>query len=229
MDAHEGSSSPLTGTVSEIRADGDGPSIRSVFGATAALQLVMLLAVFYVAVWAPPLRIAAVIWLVFVLGFVVFAVIRLRSISRGTRQRTRLELDGLQIRYTDWKGHQVACSRAAVRRAELLLITDKSRTSNLIVFQDVEGATLMSIPSGLFTGDAVDGLLSELGVGPMGRRFVNSKAELAAAAPGLVLAGFYVAGNTPFDRSPASRRIVLGFLVAIVAFLVVFVILASRT
>jgi hypothetical protein len=229
MDAHEGFSSPLTGTVSEIRADGAGPSIRSLFGATAALQLVMLLAVVSVAVWDPALRIAAVIWLLFVLGFVVFAVIRLRTVSRGTRQRTTLVLDGLQIRYTDWKGHQVACSRAAVRRTELLLITDRNRTSDLIVFQDADGATLLSIPSGLFKSDAVDGLLSELGVGPMGRRFVNSKAELAAAAPGLVLAGFYVAGNTPFDRSPASRRIVLGFLVAIVAFLVIFVILASRT
>jgi hypothetical protein len=149
--------------------------------------------------------------------------------SRGTRQRTRLVLDGLQIRYTDWQGHQVACSRAAVRRAELLFITDRSRTSNLIVFQDAEGVTLMSIPSGLFKSDAVDGLVSELGVGPVGRRFVNSKAELAAAAPGLVLAGFYVAGNTPFDRSPASRRIILGLLAAVVAFLVVFVILASRS
>lgn len=229
MDTHQGFPSPLTGTVLEIRAGGDGPSIRSMVGATAVLQLVMLLAVVSAAVWAPPLRVVAVVWLLFVLGFVVFAVIRVRSMSRGTRQRTRLVLDGLQIRYTDWKGHQVACSRAAVRRAELLFITDRSRTSNLIVFQDAEGATLMSFPSGLFKSDAVDGLLSDLGVGPMGRRFVNSKAELSAAAPGLVLAGFYVAGNTPFDRSPASRRIVLGLLVAVVVFLVVFVVVASRT
>ena len=229
MDAHEGLPGPLTGTVLEIRAGGDGPSIRSLVGATAALQLVMLLAVGSFAVWVPPVRIAAIAWLLVVLGLAVFAAIRLRSISRGTRERTSLVLDSSQIRYTDWHGHQVACPRAAVRRAELLLITDRSRSSDLVMFQDAEGATLMSIPSGLFKSDAIDALLSELGVGPMGRTFVNSKAELAAAAPGFVLPGFHVAGNTPFDRSPASRRIVLGLLVAVVAFLVVFVILASRT
>jgi hypothetical protein len=140
MDTPEGLPIHQEGPVSEIRAGFSGPSTRFVIVASAAARLPVLLVVVVVSIFVPPLRVVAVAWLLVVAALVAFGLRRLRKVSRGQRERASLILDGSQVRYTDWQGKQIICSRAAVRSATLLLITFKKRTSSLIVFEDDQGA-----------------------------------------------------------------------------------------
>jgi len=180
------------------------------------------------SVFIPVLRVIAAAWFVATFTLLVVGISRVRARFRGEWERSSLAVDDDQVRYTDWRGTEVVCPRSAVSTVTLLLITSKKRTSNLIVLRDTQDAPMMSIPAGVFSGESIDKFVSDLGVGPVSRRFVNSRAELDAVAPGLQLAGFFVQGSTPFDRFPALRRIVLGLLVGMVFLLVVFIILGSR-
>jgi hypothetical protein len=195
--------------------------------AFAAMAL-PLLALVFASVFVPLLRFIAAAWLVAVVALLVVGLPRVRGRLRGEREHANLAVDDDQLRYTDWRGNQAVCPRSAISTVILLLITSNKRTSNLIVFRDKQDAPVMSIPAGVFSGESIDKFVSDLGIGPLNRKFVNSKPELDAVAPGLQLAGFFVPGNTPFDRLPTLRRIVLGFLIAMVALLVVFIILGSR-
>ena len=203
-----------------------GPSPHLVMSAFAAMAL-PLLALVVAGVFVPLVRFIAGAWLVAVVALLVVGLPRVLGRIRGEREHARLAVDGDQMRYTDWQGNQVASSRAAISTVILLMITSQKRTSNLIVFRDKQNAPVMSIPAGVFSGESIDKFVSDLGIGPLRRKFINSKPELDAVAPGLQLAGFFVPGTTPFDRVPALRRIVLGLLIAMVALLVVFVVLGS--
>jgi hypothetical protein len=228
VDTSGGLSASQQGPVHEIRTEAIGNSSRVVLIAYAAVELTVLLVVSVVSIFAPPLRIVAAAWLVIVIALLAFGLPRLRKLSRGRREHASLVLDGLHVRYTDWEGKQASCPRGAVQSAVLLLITVRNNTRDLIVFQDAAGAPLMSIPSGLFRAESVDKLVLELGIGSLHRRFINSKADLDAVVPGLELPGFDPSGRPLIDRSPTYRRFVLGSLITVMVFLVVFIVVASR-
>lgn len=229
MDNTGGTSTLHEGPVRELRAEPLGSSTRVTLIVYAIVEATLLLSVSLISIFVPALRFVAVPWVVILVVVLAFGVPKLRRISRGQREYASLILDGSYLRYTDWQGKQVSCRRSEVRSAVLLLITISRKARDVIVFQDAGQAPLISIPSGLFNADAVDELIADLRIGSLHRHFVNSKRELDAVSPGLQIPGFDLSGKALIDRSPAYRRLVLGFLIAVVVFLVVFVVVASRS
>jgi hypothetical protein len=204
MDLSSGSDASHMGPVREIHTEPLSAADRIMLIAHVAAPLAVLIVMSVVAVLIPPLRTMAGAWVVGVVGLLAFGLPRVRKIFRGERERSSLILDGCQLRYLDSRGTQLACPRAAIRSATLLVINSKKRTSNLIVFRDDQGVPLMSIPSGVLSRGAVHTLLADLGIGSLHHTFLTSEAELDALAPGLQPSGFCASSNTLFDDVPRT-------------------------
>ena len=152
-----------------------------VFSVTA-LEMLAFLAV---ALFVPLVRILAAIWFLFIVGFGIYGIPRIRRMQRGLAEKTALWLTEKRLGYTDWQGAETTCSRSEVQSAWRLLTTIGRQTRDMLVFTGQDGRTLISTPLQTWRPADIDSLTAALGIRPALRKFINSEAELKQVAPGL--------------------------------------------
>jgi hypothetical protein len=161
-----------------------GPPTKLALSVMLFPQLCILALLVVLAVHLAVARIFLGVWVLYYVFIGVMLVRIRRRQRRGVTQAPTLWVTSDSLGFTNARGVTVSCRRSAVASAVRIFATVNRQTRDLLVFRDDTDKAILSAPLGVWRPEDVDGITDALGIEPAGHKFVNSAAELEAAAHG---------------------------------------------